>query len=173
MQLEYRLAAPRDLDEVFSLVRCAIRHMDELGIHQWDEVYPCREDLFEDISKGEMRVGCIDGRIAVIYVLNTDYDEEYETAAWAHPEQEWRVLHRLCVHPDFQNMGVARKTLEHMQKELIGMGITALRLDVFSENPYSQRLYAKAGFTQTGVADWRMGRFYIMEKYLLDEENAR
>lgn len=166
MQIEYRLAAPQDLDEVFTLVRCAIRHMDELGIHQWDEVYPCREDLSHDISKAEMRVGCIGGRIAVIYVLNKDYDEDYLTAAWAHPEKDWRVLHRLCVHPDFQNKGVARETLAHMEQELQSMGCEALRLDVFSQNPYSQRLYAKAGFTQTGIADWRMGRFYIMEKYL-------
>ena len=166
MQITYSIAQMQDLDEVFSLVRCAIRRMDEIGIHQWNEIYPCREDLSEDISNGEMRIGRIDGRIAVIYVLNKDYDEEYKTAAWTHPEREWRVLHRLCVHPDFQNRGVARLTLDHMQNELREMGVQALRLDVFSQNPYSRQLYAKAGFTQTGIADWRMGRFYIMEKYL-------
>lgn len=166
MQIQYRPAELQDLDDIFSLVQYAIRHMDELGIHQWDEIYPCREDLSEDISNGDMHIGCIGGRIAVIYVLNKDYDEEYETAAWAHPEREWRVLHRLCVHPDFQNMGVGRLTLDHIQRDLLNMNVEALRLDVFSQNPYSQKLYAKAGFTQTGIADWRMGRFFIMEKYL-------
>lgn len=44
--------------------------------------------------------------------------------------------------------------------------LEAIRLDVFSRNPYSQRLYARAGYVQTGIADWRMGRFYLMEKYI-------
>ena len=166
MQIQYRFAQPQDLDEVFSLVQCAIRRMDELGLHQWDEFYPCRQDLSDDISKGEMRIGCMDGRIAVIYVLNKEQEKEYLTAAWQHPQKPYRVLHRLCVHPDFQDMGIARLTLTHIQEELIEAGIEVLRLDAFSKNPHAQRLYAKAGFHPTGIITEPIGDFIIMEKYL-------
>ena len=42
----------------------------------------------------------------------------------------------------------------------------AVRLDVFKYNPYAIRLYENCGFHMTGMAEWRMGPFYLMEKYL-------
>ena len=170
MQIEYRPAQLQDLDEIFMMVQCAIRHMDALGLHQWDETYPTRQDLYEDIAKGEMCTGRTEGRIAVIYVLNTEQEKEYLTADWQHPEKPYRVLHRLCVHPELQNMGIARRTLEHIQQELIEAGIEVLRLDAFSKNPHTQRLYRKAGFHPTGIITEPIGDFIIMEKYLTQEE---
>ncbi len=171
MQIEYSLARMSDLEEVIALVRCAIRRMNALGIRQWDEeIYPRKEDLYEDISKGEMRIGRIGDRIAVIYVLNTEQEPQYLTAAWQHPEKPYRVLHRLCVHPDFQNMGLARKTLEHIQCELIAMGAQVLRLDVYSKSPRALNLYTQAGFTPTGIITEPIGDFIIMEKYLFKED---
>ena len=171
MQIKYSIARMSDLEEVIALVRCAIGRMNALGIHQWDEeIYPRKEDLFEDISKKEMRIGRIGGRIAVIYVLNTEQEDSYNSAAWQHPEKSYRVLHRLCVHPDFQNMGLARTTLEHIQCELIAMGAEVLRLDVFSKSPRALNLYRQAGFTPTGIITEPIGDFIIMEKYLLKED---
>ena len=171
MQIHYRFAQPQDLDEVIALVRHVIRHMNEAGLHQWDlSIYPTKDDLCRDIAKGEMRVGCINGRIAVIYVLNAEQDEAYRTAAWQYPGKAFRVLHRLCVHPDFQNMGLARTTLAHMQQELLSMGIDVLRLDVFTKNPHAQRLYTNAGFHPTGSITEPIGDFIIMEKLLRKED---
>ena len=168
MQIEYRFAQMQDLDEVVSLVGRVIEHMNKTGLHQWDlSIYPTREDLSRDIARGEMRVGCLDGRIAVIYVLNAEQEEEYFTAAWQHPDKPYRVLHRLCVHPEYQNLGLARATMEHIQKELLSMGVEVLRLDVFSKNPHAQRLYTAAGFAPTGFIDEPIGRFIIMEKCLI------
>ena len=46
------------------------------------------------------------------------------------------------------------------------MGYDAIRLDVFSLNPYARRLYEKNGFIKRGHAHWHMGEFYLMEKIL-------
>lgn len=45
-------------------------------------------------------------------------------------------------------------------------GIEAVRLDVFSQNPYALRLYQKCGYQEVGTVQWRKGIFYLMEKYL-------
>lgn len=168
----YRLAAESDLDEICALVQSAIAVMDRQGIPQWDEVYPAREDLLRDIQCSSLFVGerdCGSGkRIAVIYVLNTECYEGYETAAWQR-DDGYRVLHRLCVHPDFQNQGIARQTLAHIEQEAARLGAGSLRLDVFSRNPYSLRLYEHTGYRKTGEAQWRKGLFYLMEKVLGDE----
>lgn len=40
------------------------------------------------------------------------------------------------------------------------------RLDAFTENPFALKLYDNLGYSRVGYADWRKGRFYLMEKYL-------
>lgn len=175
--LSYRPASESDLDEVFALVKAAIAVMDSQGIPQWDEVYPAREDLLRDIQAASLFVGetasAGDGggrggkRIAVIYVLNTECYEGYENAAWQCSDG-FRVIHRLCVHPDFQHQGIARQTLSHIEQEAVRFGATSLRLDTFSLNPYSLRLYEHAGYRKTGEAQWRKGLFYLMEKVLVN-----
>ena len=175
--LSYRPASESDLDEVFALVKAAIAVMDRQGIPQWDEVYPARGDLLRDIQAASLFVGetasAGDGggrggkRIAVIYVLNTECYEGYENAAWQCSDG-FRVIHRLCVHPDFQHQGIARQTLSHIEQESAGLGATSLRLDTFSLNPYSLRLYEHAGYRKTGEAQWRKGLFYLMEKVLVN-----
>lgn len=43
--MEFRLGTMNDLQNICSLVAAAIETMEEQGIHQWDKVYPTREDF--------------------------------------------------------------------------------------------------------------------------------
>lgn len=165
MEIVYRIAEENDLEEVYNLVACAIKTLEKDGIFQWDEFYPTRNDLMDDIKKRQLRVGSIYGKIAVIYVLNKEYDKEYETGSWLHPDRDYSVIHRLCVNPQYQKMGIAKKTLKHIEEELAEDGIFAIRLDAYSLNPYALALYSHFGYKKVGQADWRKGRFYLMEKY--------
>jgi len=42
-------------------------------------ILTCRKAKWEDIQKHQLYVGTADGCMAVIYVLNQECDEEYET----------------------------------------------------------------------------------------------
>ncbi len=164
--MEYRLANRGDIEEICGVVRSAVAELRARGIDQWDEIYPAEEQFLEDIGSGTLSVGMQDGRIAVIYVLNDVCDGQYGNGAWKYPDREFRVLHRLCVDPAFQNRGIAGMTLSHIENELKKRGIGAVRLDVFSGNPYALALYRKNGYEKTGTAVWRKGTFLLMEKYL-------
>ena len=166
MQIQYRIAGMEDLEEIFHMVQNAIENMNQQGIRQWDTIYPDKVILKEDILKKQLRVGVIDGQIAVIYVLNQECDEAYQIGKWMHQTEPYYVIHRLCVNPAFQNRGIAGSAMLHIERELLDMGITAIRLDVFSRNPYALKLYDSLGYTRVGEAHWRMGEFYLMEKYL-------
>lgn len=111
-------------------------------------------------------MGIISGRIASIYVLNQESDDDYINGRWEYADLPYCVIHRLCVNPDFQNMGVAGRTMKHIEAEVLKMGIKAIRLDAFTENPFALKLYHSLGYRITGYADWRKGRFCLMEKYL-------
>ena len=167
--MAYRLATENDLDEICALIKAAILEMERQEIFQWDEIYPAREDFLSDIKSKTLFAGLVDcgnqKRIAVIYALNKECDDEYKKAKWK-SDGEWRVVHRLCVHPDFQRRGIAKATLNHIEKELLSLGVKSIRLDVFSQNPHSLKLYEHSGYYKTGEASWRKGLFYLMEKVL-------
>ena len=170
MTLQYRKAALSDLEEVYDLVAQAIDTMITNNILQWDELYPTKEDFRKDIDNNQLYVGITDEQIAVVYTLNQECDAEYQNGRWKYPDVPYYVVHRLCVHPDFQHRGIAKHTLLQIEAELLKKGIRAVRLDVFSNNPFSLRLYDSLQYSRVGHADWRKGRFYLMEKYLFNQE---
>ena len=165
MRLHYRKATVNDLEEIYALVSHAIDEMIEHDILQWDEIYPTKEDFRVDICKNQLYIGSTDGQIAVVYALNQECDKEYQNGCWKYPNEPYYVIHRLCVHPDFQNQGIARHTLLHIEAELSKKNIHAIRLDAFSNNPFSLKLYDSLNYSRVGYADWRKGRFYLFEKH--------
>ena len=159
-------AKKSDLGEIQKLIESAIIEMERNHIFQWDEIYPSIKDFAEDLNNGTLFIGTEGDEIAVVYVLNKDQDEEYFKADWTYKGESFCVLHRFCVNPKFQNRGIAKSVLSQIEEELRQRNIKAIRLDVFTENPFALRLYEKAGFHKTGTADWRKGKFILMEKLL-------
>lgn len=166
MNIEYRTAEDKDLKEIYLLVKLAIENMNRQNIFQWDEMYPGEEVLYSDIKKKQLFVGTIKKKIAVIYVLNQECDNEYKNGKWKNKDGLYYIIHRLCVSPDYQNNGIAKITMAHIEKELIEKGAASIRLDAFEKNKYALRLYESLNYTKVGHADWRKGRFYLMEKVL-------
>ena len=166
MEISYRVASIDDLDDIFQLAEKAIKQMEHDNIHQWDSIYPTKDDFSNDIRKKELYIGVIDKKIVVIYALNKECDEQYQNGEWQYIGDNFNVIHRLCVSPDFQKKGIAHTTLLHIESELRNLGIKAIRLDVFCENPYALKLYSNNGYRKVGNAHWRKGEFLLMEKLL-------
>lgn len=164
--MQFSCAKRADFSELMALYRAGTRRMDEQGIFQWDDIYPDRRVISEDISRGMMEVGRIGERIAVAYSIELCKRGGYESAAWRYDEPVFAVLHRLCVHPFDQGKGVARETMAHMEESVRSVGIYAVRLDAFSQNPAALRLYESNGYRKAGEIAYRKGLFYLYEKKL-------
>ena len=162
--MDYRLGTLEDIQEICTMVDAAKALMSEQGIEQWDEIYPCMDDFKDDIKKETLYVASEDDKLAAIYVISEECDDEYRKCEWENENP--CIIHRLCVSPDFQNNGVGKKILAHIENQLMDMDYDSVRLDVFTENPFALSLYDKNGYTKRGHADWRKGRFYLMEKKL-------
>ncbi len=174
MELTFRKAEICDAKPVFDFVQNAVAVMISRKIFQWDERYPTYEDFARDIQNGEAFVAetaektGFENRkkIVAVYVLNKDFDEAYKTGTWQYDGNDYIVIHRFCVNPAFQHKGIGFKVCSHILAQAKNDGIKAVRLDVFSQNPYSLRLYGKLGFKTTGHADWRKGKLLLQEKLL-------
>ena len=166
MEMEFRTATIDDLDALVALYGAATQDMLRQGIDQWDEYYPDREILTEDVESGDMTLGLLDGEPACAWVVNREYEPEYVSGAWEHTGGDFCVLHRLCVNPEMQGQGLARKAMAHMEETAREQGFDSVRLDVFSQNLHAQRLYERLGYKRTGEVRFRKGIFYLMEKGL-------
>ena len=162
--MEYRLAEKSDIDDVVKLVKAAIVQMEADGIYQWDDIYPAKEDFINDIEKKSLYLAIDSKKLAAIYVISAESDEAYKNAVWENNDESAYILHRFCVSPDYQNKGIGKEVLAHIETQIYEMGYKSIRLDVFTENPYAQKLYRKSGYIVRGYADWRKGRFELMEK---------
>ena len=145
LSLKFQKAMLNDLDNIYQIYVDAIAEMNRNSIPQWDERYPDREILNEDIAKGELFVGFIDDKIASAYVVNAECDEQYVNGSWEFPQAKFYVIHRLCVNPKFQNKGIGTLVMRHIEESLKAEGIESIRLDAFSQNPYALKLYEKLG----------------------------
>ncbi len=166
MNLNFRKATPKDLPEILSLYKAVVENMIASGINQWNDEYPNKEVLSDDISKGELIVGVVDDKILAAFVMNEFADEDYYKAAWQYPDLSWCVVHRLCVSPLYHRQGLATLVMEYVESTARAQGYEAIHLDTFSGNPKALNLYHKLGFTDVGEAYWERGRFIIMEKNL-------
>lgn len=97
-------------------------------------------------------------------MINQECDEQYLNGRWKYPNSRYYVVHRLCVNPIFQNRGIGMKTMIHIENELKKIGIDTIRLDAFTLNPYALKMYKRLGYSKVGIANWRKGKFYLMEK---------
>ncbi len=162
-------AAPGDREEIAAMVRQAVISLNQTGIPQWDEVYPSAADIDADIEKRQLYVVRAGGAIAGIITLNQECDPDYQNGQWEYRGADFMVVHRLIVSPAVQGQGIGTKIMRMAEEMLAENGMKSVRLDAFTQNPYSLRLYEKLGYRVAGEARWRKGRFYLMEKVIASE----
>ncbi|MBM7868722.1 ribosomal protein S18 acetylase RimI-like enzyme [Clostridium pascui] len=164
--MKIRKAELEDLNIIVDIFRNAINEMNNNNIDQWDEVYPTSEILKEDILKKEMYVGIKEDAIVSVLVVNNEYDEQYKNGDWKYDDENFVVVHRLCVKPIYQNKKIGQATMLMIEELLKKEEIESIRLDAFSLNPYALKMYEALGYQKVGETNWRKGLFYLLEKKL-------
>ena len=166
--MEYRLAREEDIEEIMMLINKAIVEMENNGIRQWDEWYPTREDFLEDIKTKHLYLVHEHETLVALYAISSECDEAYHSVEWQGKDKRAYILHRFCVSPDFQNRGIGKTVLSHIEEQVQAMGYETIRLDAFTQNPYALNLYHHNGYITRGYAHWRKGCFELMEKKIND-----
>lgn len=166
--LKLRRAEIGDLNIIIDIFKNAIKAMNNNNINQWDEIYPNNTILEQDVLKNQMYVGIKDNVIVSAVVVNDEFDEEYKNGNWKYKNDNFAVVHRLCVNPIYQNKQIGKDTMIKIEELLKAEGIQSqsVRLDAFSQNPYALRMYENLGYLKVGEAKWRKGLFYLFEKKL-------
>jgi ribosomal protein S18 acetylase RimI-like enzyme len=158
-----RPAHIEDLDVLHRIIRDATRRMDEQEIPQWDEIYPSKLVLKDDVEKQQMHIIEIDGRVAGLIVINEDQSPEYADVPWKYPGRVL-VIHRLTIDPTSQRRGLAMRLMDFAEEMASAESYDCIRLDAFTRNPAALRLYENRGYRKAGIVRLRKGEFFCYEK---------
>jgi 2-amino-4-hydroxy-6-hydroxymethyldihydropteridine diphosphokinase len=164
-----RQATHTDLPALMALVRRVVPLMRAAGNHQWDDDYPNDHVFGRDIDLGELWVvEPSPGILAAVAAITTDQPPEYADIGWDIHEPAI-VIHRLAVDPAYRGAGFAATLMQQAETVARGRRIPVLRVDTNTQNPATQRLLPKLGYTLAGEIslEFRPGlRFYCYEKRL-------
>ncbi|MDO5377164.1 MAG: GNAT family N-acetyltransferase [Clostridia bacterium] len=154
-------ATAADAQEIYALYHSLV----DMPYGTWNEEYPSRDLVDEDLKEAEVFVMRCGGRI-VSAIVNENTHEFDELAAWYPDVARWAQFGRLGVAKDMQGRGIARKMLAHAMEKAREEGCDAVRFLVGAQNLPAQRSYAKLGFEICGEADAWGERWLCYEKRL-------
>jgi ribosomal protein S18 acetylase RimI-like enzyme len=124
--------------------------MVKSGIYQWNEHYPSKNDIENDIERSELFVLEKNHEIIGTLAISSLMDEEYIPIQWLTPNTKNIYIHRLSVHPNHQGKGNAQKLMDFAENYAKKHNFVSIRLDTFSQNKRNQKFYETRGYHRLG-----------------------
>jgi ribosomal protein S18 acetylase RimI-like enzyme len=145
-----RKANLSETQEIIAITRACGAKMASEGIFQWNEHYPSQEAFKKDIERDELYVILSEASVIGCVVISSEKDSEYNDIEWLTEDKNQYYIHRLAVHPNFQNKGYAKKLMDFSEARAIKNKITSIRLDTFSKNTRNQKFYETRAYQRLG-----------------------
>ncbi len=139
-------ALKTDLNTLYSITINCTQHLMEQGIFQWNENYPSKEILLNDIELQQIWKLEAKGEIVGLIALTEAEDPEYEPVKWLTKNKKNLYIHRLAVRPNFQRKGFAQKLMDFAENFARENNYNSVRLDTFSQNKRNQQFYEKRNY---------------------------
>lgn len=171
--MKIKQAASSDIAYVMKVIRACTEAMRLARIFQWDDIYPNKEQLEEDLTEGSLYVIRNKDICLGAVSFNEKQEDVYQQVDWRGNDPVL-VVHRLCVDPAFQGQGYAKHLMSFGEKIALKRGYASLRLDAYSGNPMAVGLYERLGYQKAGSVNFprRDLPFYCFEKILNERSES-
>ncbi|MDZ7671853.1 MAG: GNAT family N-acetyltransferase [Halanaerobiales bacterium] len=168
----FRLATDKDFKNIFNLYIECTRELNKQGIIQWDESYPTKEIIKNNIDKNYQFVYIKDDNLIGTFVLSEVKDEYWQKINWS--EDNFIGLHLLAISPEYQNKGYGKEVMDFCEKYAKDNNYKSIHLDVFSKNKGALKLYKNRGYQKVGNLKFEFKPednqlYYCYEKVLKDD----
>ncbi|MGM0169290.1 hypothetical protein IGI39_003606 [Enterococcus sp. AZ135] len=131
MSYRKRTADLSDYSNILALINDGKEQMKSAGITQWDDSYPSKEVIRQDIEKKHLWL----------------YGDHYEASVTVSKHDRTAFIHRLVVSSKYQRSGIARFILSDIiQQEKIIHDVTQLKISTNHSNIPIQHLLASLNF---------------------------
>ncbi|MBQ9085865.1 MAG: GNAT family N-acetyltransferase [Clostridia bacterium] len=154
--MEIKHCALTDLDELMPIFHEARRTIAQLGIDQWQDGYPSRQVIEEDITLGRSYCILQDRKICGTFVLVSDGEPTYNriyNGTWltGNDNRDYIAIHRVAISVANRGSGISSSLIAYAVKVAENMGKGSLRIDTHEGNVVMRRMLEKNGFVYCGV----------------------
>lgn len=157
-EMRIMCAQMEDVEEIYALYHSLI----DLPYSTWDDEYPTREIVREDVDNHKVLVMRNGANEIVSAIALWKAFEFADAALWYGDITRWAMLSRLGVRSDCQGQGIAKRMLVAAMDEARQDGCEAVQFLVAKSNPIAQRAYASLGFDVCGEAElWEPGEVWL------------
>ena len=157
----FRKAKINDAEAVLALYKAVIG----MPFCTWNESYPGKEEIMEDLSAGTLFV--LEEKQELIGAVSIVPENELnDFDCWTIKENA-REFARVVIRQDHQRKGLSVHLIEGVIQELQKQKAAAIHIAAAKENIPAQRLYKKMGFTFCGEAELYSHSFFLCEKAML------
>ena len=164
-----RKATSSDLTYILNIIKNCTNHMIDNKIFQWNENYPSKGILKDDIKsnnlylieKNEKTIGCV--------MKSKKQSKVYKKVKWITENKKNLYVHRLAVDPKYQGKGYGIKLMDFVERNALKNNFISIRLDTFSKNKRNVKFYKKRGYIKIEdiyFPNQSIYPFYCLEKLL-------
>ena len=148
--MKITLATPENLDAIMEMYNSCVQGMLALGIDQWDESYPNRTIIEQDLKEGCYYIGVLDHEIIAGMRVDKIQDPTYLNVNWTDKSNNFMVVHRLGSKTKVWNKGIGKQMMDFAENIAIESGCSSFRLDTYSHNTKAIEFYKKLGIRGIG-----------------------
>ena len=167
-ELYLRQANSNDIERIWEILAQAIQKRKDEGSNQWQDGYPNRDGVKNDINNGYGYVivnkeQTIIGYVAIIDEIEPAYTEI--EGKWLNDDQ-YIVIHRLASAQDVQIKGLGTWTMQEIEKIVLSKAIYSIKVDTNFDNIGMLRVFEKLGYQYCGEVYFRGGARKAFQKLL-------
>lgn len=165
MKLDFCAATRQDLDDIMGVVADAQQSLRDRGVDQWQNGYPERKVIMEDILQQVGVVVRVDGKIAAYVSIVYSGESAYDVldGRWS-CDCPYVVIHRLCVRKGYERQGIAAALMFYAEERSRDRGVFYARIDTHPDNAYMCTLLKKFEYHYCGVVHYDHGDRIAFDK---------
>lgn len=140
-------ATYNDLTSIEELAVLVVKDMEKSNIPQWTAGYPAYKDFVGDIDNNALIIYKEDDKVLGSITILPENDPPYKTInSWI--KEKSIVIHRMLVHPESRNKGIARKLLNEAIKIGKKGNYESIKIDTHLKNFKMRNFLKKNGFVE-------------------------
>ncbi|MFC6999942.1 GNAT family N-acetyltransferase [Rufibacter roseus] len=167
MEYNFRKATLAEQNQIWDILKGAIKRRKADGSNQWQDGYPNPEVVRNDLEKG---VGFVltEGEAIVGYtaVLINDEPEYARIEGKWLTDSDFVVFHRVAISENHLGKGLAKKILDFIEAYALSNHIYSIKADTNFDNVAMMKTFEKAGYVYCGEVYFRGSPRKAFEKML-------
>lgn len=150
--MNFREAKKEDIENILEVIFHAKEYMKKNNSTQWNENYPNKETIINDIENSIGYVLIVENLIRGYMVVDFSDDEIYKNI-----KGKWKTfgnyasIHRCAIHKELRGQGYGSELFKFAEKLALSKNIRSVRVDTAPENETMKHLFNKNGYEYCGT----------------------